>query len=86
MAQTDTLKASASKTMTMPRWVHRFRAWLGGYFWTPCPRCGRMFGGHERPSGRLMINDSEGFITCSHCAIAEENDYRMRAGRAAVGA
>lgn len=25
------------------KWWARFR----GYFWLPCPRCGRMFGGHE---------------------------------------
>jgi hypothetical protein len=29
------------------RWVHRVRAWLGHYFWLPCPLCGRGFGGHE---------------------------------------
>ena len=22
-----------------------------GFFWLPCPRCGRMFGGHEEPRG-----------------------------------
>jgi hypothetical protein len=31
----------------MPRWLHRFYAWAFGYFWLPCPACGRMFGGHE---------------------------------------
>jgi len=31
----------------MPRWMHRAWARIGGYFWLPCPECGRMFGGHE---------------------------------------
>jgi hypothetical protein len=31
----------------MPRWLHRLWARLFGYFWLPCPSCGRMFGGHE---------------------------------------
>lgn len=35
--------------MTTPRmrFVERFRAWLGGYFWLPCPLCGRHFSGRE---------------------------------------
>lgn len=31
----------------MPRWWAKLRADVGGYFWLPCPLCGRMFGGHE---------------------------------------
>jgi hypothetical protein len=30
-----------------PRWWAKLRADFGGYFWLPCPVCGRMFGGHE---------------------------------------
>jgi hypothetical protein len=33
--------------MRLPRTLHRFYAWLLGYFWIPCPLCGRYFGGHE---------------------------------------
>ena len=33
--------------MRAPRWVHRIRAWYGGYFWLPCTNCGRYGGGHE---------------------------------------
>jgi hypothetical protein len=29
------------------RFLHQVYALLGGYFWLPCPSCGRMFGGHE---------------------------------------
>lgn len=31
----------------LPRFLHRLYAWLFGYFWEPCPLCGREFGGHE---------------------------------------
>jgi hypothetical protein len=27
--------------------LHRLYAWALGYFWIPCPLCGRYFGGHE---------------------------------------
>jgi hypothetical protein len=30
-----------------PRWLNRLYARLMGYFWLPCPLCGRPFGGHE---------------------------------------
>jgi hypothetical protein len=32
-----------------PPWrqAHRLYAFLLGYFWVPCPLCGRYFGGHE---------------------------------------
>lgn len=26
---------------------NKFYAWVAGYFWLPCPVCGRSFGGHE---------------------------------------
>lgn len=37
------------------RWLHQAWAWLAGYFWLPCPLCGRPFGGHE------WRRDAEGF-------------------------
>lgn len=33
--------------MRAPRWVHRLYARTFGYFWLPCPLCGRMSVGHE---------------------------------------
>ncbi len=30
-----------------PRAAHQAFAYLGGYFWLPCPLCGEHFGGHE---------------------------------------
>lgn len=33
--------------MKSTRWFNYLYAHLFGYFWLPCPRCGRMFGGYE---------------------------------------
>ena len=33
--------------LRLPRVVHRGYAGLTGRFWSPCPSCSRMFGGHE---------------------------------------
>ncbi|AGH31819.1 hypothetical protein SLPG_00025 [Salicola phage CGphi29] len=32
--------------MRIKAW-EKFKADSGGYFWMPCPVCGRYFGGHE---------------------------------------
>lgn len=34
-------------TLRRPRFLQRLYAWLHGWFWLPCPVCGRKFGGHE---------------------------------------
>jgi predicted RNA-binding Zn-ribbon protein involved in translation (DUF1610 family) len=34
---------------------NRLRAWLGGYFWLPCPICGQHFGGHEAVGADLRV-------------------------------
>lgn len=44
----------------MPRWMHHVYAYLMGYFWIPCPLCGRIFGGHE-DNGMLWIEQGEDF-------------------------
>lgn len=51
----------------MPRFLHRWYAFVAGYFWTPCPRCGRWFGGHENGGGADYILDDRGWVTCSDC-------------------
>ena len=43
----------------LPRFVHHFWARLRGYFWAPCPICGRKFGGHEQ-SGIFLITEPNG--------------------------
>ena len=57
----------------MPRieFLERLKAWRGGYFWLPCPNCGRMFGGHESLRGEILWSAgdwSRGLITCPHPA------------------
>ena len=59
--------------MRIPRWCHKIYANLLGYFWSPCPICGRMYGGHEE-HGSLMIDWGSGRCTCINCA--EEADKR----------
>ena len=50
-----------------PRWIHRLYAWVFGYFWLPCPRCGRLFGGHEPSGGRVATSPWMGDRTCRNC-------------------
>jgi hypothetical protein len=45
--------------MIRPRWIARTLAWVGGYFWLPCPVCGENFAGFE--AGRYGTN---GQIAC----------------------
>ena len=57
--------------MTIPRWLHRWYAFLFGYFWIPCPSCGRMFGGHEAYGGTFITHETarsrSGRILCANC-------------------
>ncbi len=50
---------------TVPRWLHRFWAWLAGYFWLPCNLCHRPFGGHEH----CWATDGDGHGACPDCAV-----------------
>jgi hypothetical protein len=50
-----------------PRWVQHIRAILGGYFWLPCPMCGKPFGGHEA-HGSLYYGMGHGALVCANCA------------------
>ena len=54
----------------MIRFLHRCYAWMFGYFWLPCPACGKYFGGHESPIGAGIIKDGIGFMVCKSCAPA----------------
>ena len=57
----------------LPRVVHQAYAAVMGYFWLPCPRCGLMFGGHERHGGTDYLDaypsmsGQHGRICCQHC-------------------
>ena len=48
----------------MIRRLHQFYAWAFGYFWIPCPVCGRMFGGHEVGEARYTIGPGHFRATC----------------------
>lgn len=34
--------------MIRPRWLAKFLAWIGRYFWIPCPICRQYFAGFEQ--------------------------------------
>jgi hypothetical protein len=52
----------------IPRWMHKWYAKTFGYFWLPCPLCGRYSGGHEWDGTYLPISDFEGVGICPTCA------------------
>ena len=50
------------------RTLNRIYAWLFGYFWLPCPVCGRMFGGHEIVkifTAALITDDGKAHSVCT---------------------
>lgn len=47
---------------------NRVRAFFGGYFWLPCPICGKNFGGHEIGDGTLMTDPGGGLSVCRDCS------------------
>ena len=51
--------------MKFPRWVHRVWARVFGYFWSPCPECGEMFGGHEWRA--VAVHEKTGLGVCPRC-------------------
>lgn len=52
--------------MRAPKWWRQFHAWVGGYFWLPCPQCGEMFGGHE-PWGGTFYDGKRAMACCQNC-------------------
>lgn len=51
------------------RRVHHCFATSLGYFWKPCPLCGREFGGHEYGTDipNLSLGPRSGQVICSEC-------------------
>jgi C4-type Zn-finger protein len=48
------------------RYLHRLYAHLFGYFWLPCPVCGKEFGGHEHVwTVPLILDDGRASCVCS---------------------
>ena len=58
-----------------PRWLAHAHAVAFGYFWLPCPTCGRMFGGNEwvdycdraQHFGTIPREPGGGTGICPHC-------------------
>lgn len=49
------------------RLLHKLIAKAGGFFWLPCPVCGRMFGGNEIRkvfTASLVIADGSRRVVC----------------------
>lgn len=56
-------RALSAPNNRLPRWLHHWFAKENGYFWLPCPVCGKMFGGHER-HGTTPVIDGRAKCTC----------------------
>lgn len=51
-----------------PRWLQHIKAWLGGYFWSPCELCGEYSGGHEWDTeDTLLYAPDRGRGVCANC-------------------
>ena len=44
--------------------IENMKDFFGGYFWLPCPMCGKMFSGHEK-GGDLWLDSMNGKMTCA---------------------
>lgn len=52
------------------RWIHWLWAKAFGYFWLPCPACGKMFGGHEIENvWTVPVISDDG---CAYCVCSQE--------------
>lgn len=49
------------------RILHKLYANLFGYFWLPCPNCGKMFGGHEHVGFKSMLVEGHAYCVCPDC-------------------
>ena len=61
----------------MMRFLNKLYANLFGYFWLPCPICGRMFGGHEKHGDPSLLLEVDGNFCrskciCKHCGKKAE--------------
>ena len=61
--------------MRLSRWMHRLYAFAFGYFWMSCPKCGRMFGGHEEGGGIMHLGGGRGKIMCPLHPDDEGEEY-----------
>lgn len=62
------------KRRSMRRWrpARQLLAFLGRYFWLPCPACGEMFSGHEATGPAVTRDDESRMVTCPACALESD--------------
>lgn len=53
--------------MKLWRYLNKIYANKFGYFWLSCPRCGKMFGGHEVGKDALHRTIYSGSVCCKFC-------------------
>lgn len=63
------------------RWLNKIYAWFFGYFWLPCPICGKYFGGHEWKNNHTLWlekrnNWKKGTGVCYKSACRREAERR----------
>ena len=66
------LREARGRISLLPRWVHQWFAFMGGYFWLPCPMCGRVMGGHEwrRVEGKVSsVPDGKSDVFHGICPV-----------------
>lgn len=51
-----------------PRWINMIYAFICGYFWLPCHKCGNHFGGHE------WFGSSGNTGVCPECVLKTFNE------------
>ena len=51
----------------MFRLLNKIYANLFGYFWLPCPSCGKMFGGHEVRGIKSIFKNGRTYCVCPNC-------------------
>lgn len=59
--------------------LHQIYAWMFGYFWLPCPKCGAMFGGHQVAVGGAHVIVAEGNLTHCYCVCPACDTAELRA-------
>lgn len=57
------------------RALNRMIAFIGGYFWLPCPCCGQNFGGHEWGYTNDYPDSIDGKGICADCAKAGKGNF-----------
>ncbi len=59
----------------MINFLRKMYAYLFGYAWLPCPRCGKYFSGHEinHLTKSIRVGDSF-FVVCQECSKEIRND------------